>query len=911
MIRSPRIVERGSTPSALQWLPHVISIGRRVVLTAGTRLGPYEIVSPIGAGGMGEVFRARDTRLDRTVAIKVLPDGFAQHADHKARFEREARAISALSHPHICALYDVGSENGIDFLVMEYLEGESLADRLRNGPLPMDKVLRFGIQIADALDRAHRQGIVHRDLKPGNIMITRSGAKLLDFGLAKVQESGLRAQHSIAETQHKPITAEGSIIGTFQYMAPEQLEGADADARTDIFAFGTLLYEMATGRRAFEGKTKTSLIAAIVDRDPPSMTTIQPLTPPAFERLVRGCMAKDPDDRWQSGHDVLLQLHWIAEGGSQAGVAAPVAARRRHRESAAWLAAIALLISTVALAYLWWRNSGEKPRVELTFQAPPGTEFSFALSQPAISPDSRRIVFSVRGDDGKFSLWLRRLDNGAMHRIAGTDGGFFPFWSPDSRFIAFFSDGKLRKVDAAGGLPKVIADARSPRGGTWSKEGTIVYAPENDAHLLGVGANGGAPAGVTTLAGGDNSHRFPWFLPDGRRFLYLSQNFPMTGHIRVGSVDSSIDQEIAEANSIVAFAPEGYVLFVRNGVLLSQRFDPDSLKLSGEAAVVAENIQYGARTGNAAFAISPGGVLAYQTGDSKNFSRLTIVDRSGVELGAIGKPADYLRPSFSRDAQRVAAEIADSQGATDIWVHDLVRRNAMRVTFGTERESHAVWSPDDQWIAYSAETAAGGTRQLRRSASNGSGSPETLLEAPGDAMGVVDWSEDGRFILYHSITTPGNGLDVSSFSMADRKSTLLIGSPFNDSAPRLSADGRWLAYNSNESGRQEVFVRTFPKQTGKWQISTDGGNQARWRADGQELYYMGADGQLMAVSLQTGTSFRAGVPAPLFAIRTKVAGGWPYDVTPDGKRFVINQSVEQEQVAPVTVVLNWTVGLER
>ncbi|HSN68931.1 MAG TPA: protein kinase [Thermoanaerobaculia bacterium] len=885
-------------------------------IAPGSRLGPYEVVAPIGAGGMGEVFKARDTRLERIVAVKILPADFAENPQLKLRFAREAKAISALNHPHICTLYDVGSESGFDFLVMEYLEGESLADRLGRGALPIEQVLKYGTQIASALEAAHRQGIVHRDLKPANVMITKGGAKLLDFGLAKPAATAISTAFSGTETagptEHRALTAEGTIIGTFQYMAPEQLEGAEADARTDIFALGTLLYEMATGRRAFDGKTKTSLIAAIVDREPPAISSIQPLTPPAFERLVKVCMAKDPDDRWQTAHDVLLQLRWIAEGGSQAGVAAPVTRRRRHREWTAWTLGALLVASTIFFAYQWRRAVGTpERRVELAVLPPEGTDLMTFAVPPTLSPDGTRLLIAARGEEGSIQLWVRRLDNGALQPLAGTASPGFPFWSPDGRFIAFFSEQKLRRLDSGGGPAQIVADAPRGRGGSWAPDGTILFSPTDRGTLHRVPATGGAVTEVTKLGPDETSHRYPTFLPDGKHFIYLATTASGDGRVLAGSLDGKVRKVLIEGAGRPLYSPRGYIIYVRDRALVARRFDADALEfLAAEPVLLADDVGVNPVTLSATYSVSGDSMLAYQKGANAEVSNITIVDRRGVEKGTVGSPADYVRPSLSHDGRKIVVELVDSQGNSDLWIHDLVRKTAARFTFDSGRETHAIWSPDDQWIAYLAEKEDRSAREARRARSNGAGSPEVLFTEKGIAFaGLTDWSADGRYLFFHATPSKGGALDAGYYSFESKKKEFYLQSAFADSAPRLSPDGRWLAYQSNESGKPEIMVQTFPSPSGKWQISTAGGSQPNWRADGKELYFMSADEKIMAVDIAAGTdSFEASVPEPLFAIRPK-EGGWSYDCSPDGQTFVLNQPLTEVSPAPVTVVINWTEGL--
>ena len=887
-----------------------------MTITSGSRFGPYEIVAPIGAGGMGEVFRATDTRLDRSVAIKVLPAALAQNAQFRLRFEREAKTISQLNHPNICQIYDVGeaAEGHSSYLVMELLEGQSLAERLASGPLSLSEVLRYGTQIAEALVAAHRAGIVHRDLKPGNIMITKSGAKLLDFGLAKAALSPTSVVSGTAfsgATEHKPLTQEGTIIGTFQYMAPEQLEGQDADPRTDIFAFGAVLYEMVTGKRAFEGKTKTSLIAAIVDRDPPPISQFQPLTPPALERVIRTCLQKDPDDRWQTAHDLLLQLRWIGEAGSEAGVAAPVVVRRKNRERIAWGLALLLLGTTATCAYLW-RRLADQPvrRVEMSVLPAANAVFNFGRGGPALSPDGQHIVY-VATLEGKTQLWLRHLDAGGGQPLNGTEAAFHPFWSPDSRFIGFFASGKLKKIDIAGGPPQSICDAPTGRGGNWNRDGVIVFAPTDRDPLHRVAASGGTAVAITELATGEYSHRWPSFLPDGRHYLFLAQNVAAgqdRGRIYIGELGAKGRTELLAANSPAVYAPPGYVLFARDRALLAQPFDAKALKLTGDPFPLADKVQYVAQIGWAAFTVAPNGTISYHVSTAAAATQLAWFDRTGKALGVLNTTGQHADARLSHKGDRVAYALIDEDaGTSDIWIYDLARNIPTRFTFESGREGAAIWTRDDSKIIYSAEVPNGPARNLVQKISSGAGREELLHSGDAVVMGPVDISPDGQTLIFNQIDRrSGSMQDIWTFSFADRKAMPLLQTRFIDGAGLLSPDGKWLLYVSDESGRREVYVQPFPPNGAKWQISSKGGRVPRWRRDGKEVFFFGLDNRLHSAAVTaSGTSFSAEVPQLLFEANV-VAG---YDVTADGQRFLVNQPVGEEVQSPLTVVLNWTAGL--
>src|ERR1700680_2479201 len=587
-------------------------------LPAGPTRGPYEISAPLGAGGMGEVYRARDTRLDRTVAVKVLPQHLADTPEARERFDREARAVSSLNHPHICILHDVGHQGSTDYLVMEYLEGETLGKRIERGPLPAAELLRIAVEIADALEKAHRQGILHRDLKPGNIMLTKAGAKLMDFGLAKatpaavdLSSSPTVSQPAPADPRREPLTARGTIVGTFQYMAPEQIEGKETDARSDIFSFGAVLYEMATGKKAFEGRSQASLIAAILEREPPPISTLQPMSPPALDRVVKTCLEKDPDERFQTAHDLKLQLQWIGEGGSQAGVPAPVAAHRKARERVAWVAAAVFLILAGVAAAAYWQLARQPERAVRAYILPP-EKSSFRTGGPGVrpvvvSPGGRLLVFSAASSDG-VRLWVRPLDSLIAQPLVGTENATYPFWSGDSRNIGFFQDGKLKRIAVSGGPPQSLCDAPSGRGGTWSRDGVILFAPSTASTIFRVSQAGGATEPVTKLnaARQENSNRWPYFLPDGRHFIFFgrSNDTTQTGNF-LGSLDGGEPKLVLKGSSTAAvYAPPSFLLFVRDGTLLAQGLDVAKGQLSGEALPVAERVEMNESTQRASFGAS-------------------------------------------------------------------------------------------------------------------------------------------------------------------------------------------------------------------------------------------------------------------------------------------------------------------
>ena len=877
-------------------------------LTTGTKLGPYEITGAVGAGGMGEVYRARDTRLGRDVAIKVLPEAFAKDAVLKERFEREAKTISSLNHPNICTLYDVGHQNGTDFLVMELLEGESLSQRLVKGALTVAETLRIGMEMADALERAHRQGIVHRDLKPGNIVLTKSGAKLLDFGLAKPQGlavagsafSGVATQASPTS----PVTREGTVIGTFQYMSPEQVEGREADSRSDIFALGAVLYEMATGKRAFEGKSQISIASAILEKEPEPISRVQPMTPPALEHVVKTCLAKDPEERFQTAHDVKIQLRWISESGSQAGVAAPVVAHRKHREWLAWALTAALLVGLLGGGALWWRGRGE-PQPAMFLQA----SLPFTAQDIALSPNGHTLAAAGYLESANRNvIWIYDVGSRHADSVAGTEGASFPFWSADGRYVAFFAEGKLKKVEAPGGRVQTIADAPWGRGGAWNKDGVILFAPTTTDPLFRVPASGGTPVPVTKLdrVRLETSHRWPVFLPDGKHFLYLAANFgghPEVNAVFLGSLDSDQRQMIVEVSSNPAYAAPGYLLFYRDKALMAQSFDLGRFALTGEPTTILTDVQFLPQVDRAVFAVSNGGLLVSQGASRATESQLLWFDRSGKQVGTVGKPAMYANVALAPDGRRVACDIVDLDGVKmDVWVMEPSREAAMRFTFDAGLDATPVWSPDGSNLLYFSNQAAG----LYVKSSDGSGKGKMLLAAGGAPNA---WSPDGKYILY------AEGTQLAYAAAPEFKSKPFLQTKSLQANGQFSADGRWVAYASNETGTWEVYVTSFPEPRGKWQVSSGGGQQPRWRGDGRELFYLSPDGKMMAVPVNLGNSVDAGTPTALFQAHPRQhissLDVFTYDVSRDGQRFLINTRVEHTEASPMSVVLNWPAELRK
>ena len=875
-------------------------------LSPGARLGPYEMIASIGAGGMGQVYKARDTRLDRVVAVKILPPVFAHDPQLRQRFDREARTVAALNHPHICVLHDIGEHQGIAYLVMEYLEGETLASRLARGPLPPDEVIRYGIEIADALDRAHRHGVIHRDLKPANVMLTRTGAKLLDFGLARAPVESVFSSETRAPGD-TPITAAGVLVGTLQYMAPEQLESGPIDARTDIFALGAVLYEMCTGERAFPGENQASIIASILSRQPPPPSTRHPELPPALDHIIWRALAKHPDDRWQTARDVYLELR------SRASTApAPVA---QKPAATGWLLAGLALLGVVAGSVISsWSRSAMAPPPPIRAMLPPPDRMLFQLTgdfagPPAMSPDGEAMVFAAIDPLGRRQLWLRRLDTLLPEVLPGTDNATFPFWAPDSRAVGFFADGKLKRIDLNAGSALTLCDAPAGRGGTWNSQGTILFTPSVLGGMQQVPAGGGSPTEVTSTAGTPvTSHRWPQFLPDGRHFLFLGvqqEDGRDQSVVLLGSLAGRTPQPILRSRSQATYA-EGYLLFLRDRTLWAQPFDLARETLGGAPVAVAHDVLEDPTIWRAIFSVSETGTLVYQSGVAG--TALTAYDRDGHEAGPVGERGIIFDVNVSPDGRRVAINRGEP---ADIWVYELERGTSLRLTFDVRNETLPVWSPDGQRLAFNQIQRDGRTSVVEIPATGGA--PREIVP-PGDNA-VTDWSPDGQLLLLRHgepIASPGD-IWVAPIGGEARA---LLQTPFAEYHARFSPDGRWISYVSNESGRDEVYVMPFVMPTAaatppaaagdRVRVSTAGGVLPRWRRDGREreLYYLSPDLQLMAARLaMTGSRLSVESVAPLFSLNPKPVG-WVFDVMPDGQRFIVN-SLGDEGRRPLALVTSW------
>jgi eukaryotic-like serine/threonine-protein kinase len=855
---------------------------------------------------MGEVYKARDTRLERTVAIKVLPVHFADNPDLRQRFEREAKTISSLNHPNICTLFDVGQQDGADFLVMEHLEGESLLDRLKKGPLPLGQAMKHAVEIADALDKAHRHGVVHRDLKPGNVMLTKAGAKLLDFGLAKMTAPESSGGLSALATAERPLTEAGTVLGTFQYMAPEQLEGREADARSDVFAFGAVLYEMVTGRKAFEGKSQASLISAIMGSEPPPLSAVVPMTPPALERVVRTCLAKDPDDRWQSAHDVAAELRWISEAGSQAGVPAPVVARRRKRERWAWLLAGVLgLVGAAAAGALVAR--GTRPRFTTRFVVPLPKDLT-GMNWPRLSPDGRTLAFQGVDTSGKTQIWLRPLGAFDAYLLAGTDGAGRPFWSPDSLYLAFFVGDQLKKVPASGGPAQLIAADVQGSDGSWGSKNVILFDNAATDPIKKVSASAGVPTVAVGPVPPEVGVGWPAFLPDGVHFLMLGILPRGEYSLKIASTESSETRVLLDRiESLAEYAPSGHILYVSQGTLLARPFSTRKLAFTGDPVPVGEKVASEGERAN--FSVSDTGALVSMLGSGTAASRLVFVDRAGKELASVGEPAIYRDVALSPDGSRVAYGLFDPRAGTDdLWIRDLKRDVASRLTFDPTNEIWPVWSPDGSRIAYSSDRA--GTFAIVQKVANGAGEEQPVFKEEGSNLAPCEWLRDGQTLLFQS--TPGSNWDLRLLPPGgSAKPTTVLASQFNEAAARLSPDGRFVAYQSNESGQFEIYIQSLPPSGSKWQVSTNSGFTPQWRGDGRELFFRDLDGFLNAVPVGASASLELGQAHRLFHAAIQLAGirreRWA--VSADGQRFLLNTPTEADTPPAFNVVLDWTAEL--
>jgi eukaryotic-like serine/threonine-protein kinase len=871
-----------------------------MALTIGTQVGSHEIIALLGKGGMGEVYRARDTKLKRDVAIKILPDEFSLDPDRISRFQREAEVLASLNHPHIAAIHSLEQANGSRFLVLELVEGQTLAERMQRGALPIDEALTFAKHICEALEAAHEKGIVHRDLKPGNVKITpEAQVKVLDFGLAKALDSApTNPALSNSPTLSMATTNPGIVLGTAAYMSPEQAKGRVVDRRADIFAFGCVLYEMLTGQAAFDGEDVTEILGRVVTAEP-DWSRLPAGTPAAIRQLLRRALKKDPRQRLGDIRDARIE---IEELGLQAE---PDATRRST--AAAWIAAVAIaavVIAALAIPTVRHLRETEEPEMRLEIN----TLATAAPYQFAVSPSGRYIVFVGTGD-GRERLWLRALDKPEAQPIAGTEGAQYPFWSPDSRSIGFFASAKLQRVDIAGGPPQALAPATGPLGGTWNADGTILFGPSTGVGLARVATSGGDEVPVTHVSSPRQArHSFPQFLPDGRHFLFLlSSTSPDVQGIYVGSLDGGEPKRLTPADAAGAYLPPDRLMFIRQGALVARRLDIARGELTETPLTVADPVGYETNLVGGFSASADGRVVAYRAGGAGR-RQLVWFDRMGKAVGVVGEPDanNMSNPELSPDGRSLAVQ-RTLQGNPDIWLMDLVRGSFTRFTFDGANDNYPVWSPDGTRIAFRSDRKGIGLYVKPSSMA----SPEELLLETANTKVPQDWSKDGRFLLYYEVD-PKTARDVWTLDMTgtERKARPVVNTPFEETVAQFSADGHWLAYQTNDSGQPQIVVQAFPGPGGKWQISTNGGSQPRWRADGKELYFIAPDGKLMAVPVTASHStFEPGKPVALF--QTHILSGSAgtvnraqYAVSRDG-RFLMNQPVEGSIASPITVLLNW------
>lgn len=886
-------------------------------LQPGTRLGSYEILALIGAGGMGEVYRARDSRLNRDVALKVLPAAFASDPDRMTRFQREAHVLASMNHPNIAAIYGLEESGTIRALVMELVDGPGLDARIADGPVPLDETIAIARQIAEALEYAHDRSIIHRDLKPANIRITREGTvKVLDFGLAKaLDDDPFATPPEDSPTLTMAATRMGVILGTAAYMSPEQAKGKAVDRRADIWAFGVVLYEMLAGRQLYTGETAAETLASVM-KDPVSMDCLPAGTPATIRNLLHRCLERDVRRRLQHIGEARIALE---NPSAEPAVPREAAVQRRPL---AWMALSAiLLIALVGLAFVHFREKAPEAMLEsFSIPAPEKTSFVFngaAAGPVTISPDGRRLVFSARSENGKTQLWVRLLSSLASAPLAGTEGGTLPFWSADGEHIGFFADGRLKKIDASGGPPLTLCDAPNGRGGTWNREGVIVFAPNSSGPLHRVSAAGGISSPVTALDSkkGETLHRWPSFLPDGRHFVYFAGIAGSTvGVIRAASIDSAgRDSTVIMPSPLSALYAQGHLLFLRDTTLMAQPFDVKRLATKADPVPVAEQVQVMPSLATAAVTASENGFLAYLRGVASDSTELAWFDRGGKQIGTLGTADNVTGIRFSPDRRSVAANILDPQTRNrDLWIYNVARELKTRFTFDTAEERELAWSPDGSTIVFNSNRK--GHFDLYQKPSDGSASEELLYADDKDKY-PTSFSPDGKLLLYmvyqdrttksHIWILPVQG------TAGERKPRLFAQTAFNETWAQFSPDGRWIAYASDESQRNEIYVAPFPGPGGKRQISAAGGDQPMWRSDGKEIFFVAPDRKLMAAAVNTkGDVLEVGAVQPLFGPILYNAGH-VYDVSADGQRFLVRTEAQQSNTEPLTLVQNWTALLRK
>ncbi len=896
----------------------------------GRTIGHYRILEELGRGGMGVVYKAQDTNLERFVALKFLPPDLSTSDVERARFLQEAKAVGSLSHPNICTIYGIEEEAGQSFIVMEFVEGKTLKELQKN--IPMKQAVEIGIQVADGLAAAHEKGIVHRDIKPDNIMIRKDGrVQIMDFGLAKFK--GVST-----------LTKAGSTVGTVGYMSPEQIQGQETDHRTDIFSLGVVLYELFSGDPPFRGYHETAITYEIVNVDPTSLSVLKPEISPELDAIVLECLEKEPSERYQSVAEVGKDLRrFKRESGRHAqSHTMPAAAVRRPSTLSAdttgrgnsravrflpWLLAGICIAGVVVFAFVF-KGFTSAERTTIRAFLPLSGKFAFSMygidSGPAVlSPDGRHLAFDASDSTGKPYLFVWDLDAPSPRRLEGTEGALYPFWSPNSQFLGFFVQGKLERIDASGGAPIMICDARNARGGTWNAEDMIIFTPSPGDPLFLVPASGGAPIPITKLdlSQNVNSHRWPWFLPDGKHFLYYSRTTVSGGSnegdaICVGSTDGKETRVLVHASSNAQYA-SGYLLYTRDNALVAQSFDPGSLELKGDSFTIAEGVAFDDWTIHSLFTASQNGILIYQTGNAHLDSRLVFLNRNGTPDRIIGDRVEFLQPRISPDGEQVATDAYDLRTHNiDIWIYGAQHNNKTRFTFAPGSEQYPTWSPDGRQVYFMANP--GGTADLYQKSSSGAGHDQLVLRTPGDKI-PLDMSHDGKYLLYQMFGGPRSRWDlwimpvVSAQNDSAHRSYPYLQSEFNETDGRFSPDGRWIAYTSDESGQNEVYVGTSAAAGGRWQVSTSGGRGPRWRQDGKEIYYLSPENKIMAASIASDNgSIAVSNIHPLFAVPLIVSRILPsYDVSPDGNRFLVNMQSENQDQTPLSLCVNWDAALGR
>jgi Tol biopolymer transport system component len=854
---------------------------------------------------MGEVYRAKDTRLGRDVAVKILPAHLSENTEVRERFEREARAISSLNHPHICTLFDIGREGDADYFVMELLDGETLASRLERGPLRLDEALRVAAQIADALAAAHKQGIVHRDLKPGNIALTKSGAKVLDFGVAKLRDEAIVDN----VTRTTPLTSQGAMLGTVQYMAPEQLEGKPVDHRADLFAFGAVLYEMLTGKRAFEGQSQASVIAAILREDPRPVSLLIATTPAALDRVVTSCLAKNPEERWQSAGDLARELRWIGGGTGAVAVTSPAGVKAARRIPA-WAIGAVALVGAVALFALGWmlHRPVPTPLMRANLVLPAGTTLDSDNASIALSPDGSKLAYAAHEETGPGKLWVRPLTSLVAQPLAGTEGASYPTWSPDGSSLAFFADGKLKKVRATGGAVQSICPAPNGRGASWGTGDVIVFTPDTFGPVFQVPASGGAATAVTKVPDEISTHRNPHFLPDGKRVLFFSGKATADPDGGVYCLDLATKRTelVLKVDSEGLYVEPGYLVFVRDGNLLAQPFDPSSFHLSGEAVPIAEKVQFNSFRRTGTYTLSRNGMLVYLSDTILRETQLTFYELDGTASGTVGEPAMFwIQTRISPDDRRALTSVRRPGEGSDVWMYDLARGIGSRFTFNDAGALGATWSPDGRQVAYAD---AGGIVWIKPA--DGTSAPRKVTSEPLGTAIPLHFTPDGSGIaVFTNSGKRGTDMMIVPVS-ASGKPQPLLATAANEIGAEFSPDGRWMGYGSDESGRGELYVTSFPGPGGKWQVSTNGATSGGWLGAGKEVWYVDLEGKFFAVPIATsGGGLEVGTRRPLFGGQALPVDS--FEFTHDGKRL-LGAARRASTTGPVlTLVTQWASELGR